>query len=84
MIHLLYYMELLKEKNTEAGKTAEGLRIRQKKIKKKYKKSIDKSEQVCYNGIIRKAEPSESIKKESGKLGTISKHKERIQNVYKV
>ena len=46
MIRSLYYMELLKEKNTEAGETAEALRIRQKIIQKKYKKTIDKSEDV--------------------------------------
>lgn len=43
MIHSLYYMEVLKEKNTEAGETAEGLRIRQKKIKKSIKKVLTKA-----------------------------------------
>ena len=43
MIRSLYYMELLKEKNTEAGETAEALRIRQKKIKKSIKKLLTKA-----------------------------------------
>ena len=36
-------------------------------ILKKYKKPIDKSENVCYNRGKVEAKPSESIKKESGK-----------------
>ena len=43
LIHSLYYMELLKEKKAEAGETAEGLRIRQKKIKKSIKKVLTKA-----------------------------------------
>ena len=42
-IHSLYYREVLKEKNTEAGETAEALRIRQKKIKKSIKKLLTKA-----------------------------------------
>ena len=80
---IILYGSIKREKSGSRG-NRRGLANPPKENQKKYKKSIDKSEQVCYNGIIRKAEPSESIKKESGKLGTISKHKERIQNVYKV
>lgn len=43
MIQSLYYRELLKEKKAEAGETAEGLRIRQKKIKKSIKKLLTKA-----------------------------------------
>lgn len=43
MIRSLYYMELLKEKKAEAGETAEGLGIRQKKIKKSIKKLLTKA-----------------------------------------
>lgn len=52
----------------EAGKDRRSVEKSAKNNIKKYKKTIDKSENVCYNGSIRKGNPSEAIRKKAENL----------------
>lgn len=64
--YYLLYGETREE--LKAGETAEGVEKSAENIQKKYKKPIDKSEQVCYNRGKVEAKPPEAVRKKAGKI----------------